>query len=262
MSSPFNPYAPRDQSAIDTIAYVRRAIDEMARANPLQNAVVSSGLIKWIGNYTNSGNPDKINFLWIGEFLPADPVMGGVSQRGFSLVRDDSRGGASAIAMYDPSPNAGGSGLRQVLIISSGDRRRILEESRDGGQRWPEENVWMGPIGDSAQMWPGTPNNTFSTIWEGRANVVGNKLRYRMFCYCDPGVAGEFRMRVSLSTGDVFGTVHTLAVGTQNVFEADVDVALDRGQTITVRWEARCTSGGGGAVKARTTAITVRCFTP
>lgn len=261
MSAPFNPYAPRDQSAVDVIQYVRRAVDEMARANPLQNAVVSSGLVKWIGNYANSGNPDKINFLWIGEFLPLDPVMG-KAQRGFSLVRDDSRGGVSAIAMYDPSPNAGGSGLRQVLIITSGDNRRLYEESRDGGQRWPEEAVWLGPIGDAAQLWPGTPNAGFSILWEGRANIVGNRLRYRVFCYNDPGVAGEYRMRVSLAGGDVTSTVHVLGTGAQGVFEADMDVSADRGQTVTVRWEGRCTSGGGPTAKARSSIITTRCYTP
>lgn len=261
MSAPFNPYAPRDQSAVDIIQYARRAIDEMARSNPLQNAVVSSGLIKWIGNYTNSGNPDKINFLWIGEFLPLDPVLN-KSQRGFSLVRDDSRGGVSAIAMYDPTPNAGGSGLRQVLIVTSGDNRRLFEESRDGGLRWPEENVWMGPVGDVAQIWPGTPNAGFSTLWEGRANIVGNRLEYRMFIYNDPGVAAEYRMRATLSGGDVVGPTHVLGTGAQAVVEDSVNVSADRGQTVAIRWEGRCTAGGGGANRARSSPVTVRCYTP
>jgi hypothetical protein len=262
MTASFNPYAPRDQSAVDVIAYARRAIDEMARSNPLQNAVVSTGLIRWIGNYTNSSNPDKINFLWIGEFFPGDPNMGGGPQRGFSLVRDDSRGGVSAIAMFDPAPNSGGSGLRQILIITSGDRQRLFEESRDGGQRFPEETVWLGPIGDSAQMWPGTPNVGFSTLWEGRASIVGNRLRYRTFCYCDPAVAGEFRMRVTLDSGDVVGPTHVLGVGTQGVFEDEVNVAAGRGTTVALRWEGRCTAGGGGAVKARSSIISARCYSP
>lgn len=262
MSAPFNPYAPRDQSAVEILQYVRRAIDEMARSNPLQSAVVTSGLIKWIGNYTNSGNPDKINFLWIGEFFPGDPDMGGRAQRGFSLVRDDSRGGVSAIAMFDPSPDAGNSGLRQVLILTSGDGQRMFEESRDGGLRYPEEHQPMGPIGDSAQLWPGTPNAGFSTLWEGRANIVGNRLRYRMFCYNDPGVASEYRMRVSLNSGDVNGPTHTLGTGAQDVFETDMDVSAGRGTTVPIRWEARCTAGGGGASKARASSLTVRCYTP
>lgn len=258
MSSPFNSYAPRDQSAVDIIAYARRAIDEMTRSNPLQNAVVSTGLIRWIGNYTNESNPDKINFLWIGEFLPADPVMG-KPQRGFSLVRDDSRGGRSAIAMFDPTPNAGGSGLRQIIIMTSGDNKRLFEESRDGGQRWPEENVWMGPIGDSAALWPGTGQATFSTLWEGRLNVTGNKLRYRVFCFNETATASEHRMRVELNSGAVDGPTHVLASGAQNVFEDEVDVTAGRGTTITFRWEGRVTAG---ANKTRASVITSRCYTP
>jgi hypothetical protein len=258
MSEPFNPYAPRDQSAVDVIAYARRAIDEMTRSNPLQNAVVSSGLIKWIGNYTNDSNPDKINFLWIGEFLPADPVMG-KPQRGFSLVRDDSRGGRSALAMFDPSPNAGGSGLRQVLIMTSGDNRRLFEESRDGGQRWPEAPVMLGAIGDSSQIWPGTGNAGFSILWEGRVNVVGNRLHYRVFCVNDAGTSSEHRLRVSLAGGDVVGTTHVLGSAAQDVFDSSVDISADRGTTVVVRWEARVTAG---ANKARASILTARCYTP
>lgn len=259
MSSPFNPYAPRDQSAVDIIQYARRAIDEMARSNPLQNAVVSSGLIKWIGNYTNSGNPDKINFLWIGEFLPADPDMGGRAQRGFSLVRDDSRGGRSAIAMYDPSPDAGNSGLRQVLIFSSGDGKRLFEESRDGGQRFPEENLWMGVIGDTTALWSATPNGTFATLWEGRASLVGNRIFYRVFCSNDTGVSSEHRMRVTLSSGDVVSTTHTLGSGLQEVFDSSVDISAGRGETVPFRWESRVTAGVN---KTRATVISARCYTP
>lgn len=260
MSAPFNPYAPRDQSVVEVVHYVRRAIDEMTRSNPLQSAVVSSGLIRWIGNYTNLSSPDKVNFLWIGEFFPGDPTMGGRAQRGFSLVRDDSRQGVSALAMYDPSPNAGGSGLRQVLIMTSGDGERLFEESRDGGQRFPEETMWMGPIGDSAQLWPGTNLTTFATIWEGRASLVGNKIAYRVFCYNEAGVASEHRMRVSLSGGDVVGPTHALATGTQDVFESTVDVAAGRGTTVTFRWESRLT--GASANKTRCSVISARCYTP
>jgi hypothetical protein len=259
MSSPFNPYAPRDQSAVDVIQYARRAIDEMARSNPLQNAVVSSGLIRWIGNYTNSTNPDKVNFLWIGEFFPGDPAMGGRAQRGFSLVRDDSRQGVSALAMYDPTPNAGGSGLRQVLIMTSGDGKRLFEESRDGGQRFPEDNLWMGVLGDTASLWPGTTLGTFSTLWEGRVSIVGNKLKYRVFCYNDAGVSSESRMRVELNGGDAVGPTHVLGVGAQTVFDDEVNVAAGRGTTVTFRWETRVTAG---AAKSRGSVITARCYTP
>jgi len=259
MSAPFNPYAPRDQSATEVIAYVRRAIDEMTRSNPLQNAVVSLGLIKWIGNYTNAGNPDRINFLWIGEFFPGDPDMGGRPQRGFSLVRDDSRGGISAIAMFDPTPDTGNSGLRQVLIFRSGDNKRLFEESRSGGQRFPEDPVWMGPIGNVINAWPGTDQASFSVLWEGRASVVGNHLHYRAFCGNESGVASEHRMRVSLGGTDISGSTHVLASGAQDVFDSSVDVTSMRGETVTVRWEARRTAGTN---LTRATIISARCYTP
>lgn len=261
MSAPFNPYAPRDQSIVDVVAYARRAIDEMSRSNPLQNAVVSSGLIRWLGNYTNSGNPDKINFLWIGGFFPADPNMGGAAQRGLSLVRDDARGGISALAMYDPSPNFAGTGLRQVLIMTSGDGRRLMEESRDGGQRWPQENIWVGGIGSNAQVWVGTTASAFGTVHEGRANIIGNRIFYRVFCYNDVGVASEHRLRVSLPGGDVVGTTHVLGVGLQDVFESSVDVSAGRGQTCEVRWETRRTAGVDPNL-ARSAVVSLRCYTP
>jgi predicted DNA-binding transcriptional regulator YafY len=87
MTEPTNYYAPRQPSAVDNLRYAQQKVDELTRANPLQSAVVTKGLIKWVGNYVNSGNPDKINFLWIGEFFPGDPNFGGAPQRGFSLVR-------------------------------------------------------------------------------------------------------------------------------------------------------------------------------
>lgn len=260
MSTPFTPYAPHEQSAVEVIQYARRAIDEMTRSNPLQNAVVSSGLIKWLGNYTNLTNPDKVNFLWIGEFLPLDPVMG-KAQRGFSLVRDDSRQGVSALALFDPSPNAGGSGLRQILIITSGDNKRLFEEAREGGQRFPEETMWLGPIGDSAAVWPGTNQTTFAVVWEGRASIVGNKLRYRTFCYNEAGVSSEHRMRVTSGATDLVGPTHTIGAGAQNVFEDEVDVTAFRGTTVVTRWESRLTVTSG-TNRTRSSIISARCYTP
>ena len=259
MSAPFNPYAPHPPAAEEVIAYVRRAIDQLMRSNPLQNAVVSTGLIRWIGNYTNSGNPDKVNFLWVGEFLPADPDMGGRPQRGFSLVRDDSRGGVSALAMWDPTPDIGNSGLRQVLIMTSGDGQRLMEESRNGGQRWPESNVPMAPLGTDLGAWPGTTEAAFSTVWEGRINIVGNQVAYRVFCVNETGVSSEHRIRVEIPGAEAVGATHTLGVGAQTVFDSTVNVAAGRGQTCAIRWEARRTAGVNPNT-ARSSVITMRCY--
>lgn len=259
MTQPTNFYAPRQQSVIDNLRYAEQKVDELSRSNPLQSAVVTRGLIKWIGNYVNAGNPDKINFLWIGEFLPGDPNFGGAPQRGFSLVRDDSRGGISALAMYDPVPNFGGSGLRQVLIMTSGDGRRLFEESRDGGQRWPEFGVPMYALPDDTANWADTTNAAFSTIHEGRAPIVGNRIHYRVWCLTEAGTTGEFRLRIEGGSGDILGATHAFAANTNNVVDALVDVASERGNTRTVRWEARRT---GGANKVRAMVIAMRCYTP
>lgn len=254
-----NFYAPRPQSEIDNIRYAQQKVDELTRANPLQSAVVSRGLIKWIGRYTNSSNPDKINFLWIGEFLPGDPNFGGAAQRGFSLVRDDSRGGVSALAMFDPSPNFAGTGLRQVLIMTSGDNARLFEESRDGGQRWPELHLPMSPVPESDTLWPDSTSGTFATVFEGRAPIVGRYMHYRVWCLTEAGTTGEFRFRMEGSSGDILGSTHSLAAASNSVFDALVDVSSQRGGTRVIRWEARRT---GGANKVRALVIAMRNYTP
>ena len=249
-------YAPRAPSGLDVVAYAKRVADALHRNNPLTDAVVSRGLIKWVGNYTNSGNPDKINYLWVGEFLPADPNLGGVPQRGFSLVRDDSRGGVSAIAMYDSNPGAGG-GLRQQLFFTSGDGNRLADESRSGGWSWPEELVPLGPLGNDTLKWPGTQSATFDTLWEGRVNGLGRHLAYRIFAANDNGASGEFRVRVEAPGGDITGTTHVLGVNAQSILDATFPIVAARGVTCTIRLEARRTNAAGAC---RMTPITVRCY--
>lgn len=249
-------YAPRAPSGLDVVGYTRRVVDAIHRNNPLTDAVVSRGLIKWLGNYTNEASPDKINFLWIGEFLPADPNMGGVPQRGFSLVRDDSRGGVSAVALYDSDVNAGG-GLRQQLLFTSGDKRRLAIESRSGGWTYPEELIPFGPVGNDTLRWPGTQSGTFATLWEGRVNVLGRHIAYRLFIANDNGAAGEFRVRLEAPGGDIVSTTHAVGVDAQAVVDSSFLVASARGITCTIRLEGRRTNGAG---TCRLSPMTVRCY--
>lgn len=258
MTAPSDFYAPRDPDYVDNIRYTQRVVDQILRNNPLVDAVVSKGLIRWIGNYISGPGPDKINFLWIGEFFPADPNLGGIPQRGFSLVRDDSRGGRSAIAMYDANPGGGG-GLRQCLFIGSGDGKRLYDENRNGGWGWPESNVWMGALGSDTSKWPGTTSGTFDTLFEGRLNVVGNQVAYRFFAATTGGATANYRLRVEGTGGDVVGSTHSLGVNSSNVFDSTVDVSASRGNTVTIRWEAQRTNGVGIAASQ---CITTRCFTP
>jgi hypothetical protein len=118
---------------MDNILYAQGLADQIMRNNPLVNAVVSRGLMKWYGNYQNpDGSP--VNFLWIGEFLPSDPNLGNRPQKGFSLVRDDSTH-SSAINLYDKSP---GTPLKQTLTLGSADGQPMMDESRNqGGWSFP-----------------------------------------------------------------------------------------------------------------------------
>ena len=252
-------YAPRDPDYIDNVRYTERVVDQILRNNPLKNAIVSQGLTKWTGNYVNPSTGNKITHVWIGEFFPADTNIGpGVPQHGFALQRDDSRGGVFALSLYDPTPGAGG-GLKQTLHVDSGDGHRLMEEARDGGQSWPEDNVYMGALGNDIAKWPGTTSGTFDTIFEGRVNVVGNRVAYRMFAGTTGGASAEYRLRVEGIGGDVVSATHTLAAGASGVFDSSVDVSASRGNTLVIRWEARRTNGVGVAASQ---CISVRCFTP
>jgi hypothetical protein len=245
---------------VDTVSYTNRLVDQILRTNPLTNASVSTGLIRWLGNYFN-GDGSNVNFLWIGEFLPADiNLPGSPPQRGFSLVRDDSRGGVSAIALYDANPGAS-PGLKQTLFFTSGDGRRLMEESREGGQRWPEVSVPMGQVGSDAGAWAGTntASPSYGTIWEGRFPVVGNRLHYRAFIGTDAATTGTFRMRVEMPGGDVFGPTHTQGTPGNAVVDDSVDVSAARGISVRMFWEGSRTSGAG---LARSSMLAVRCYTP
>ena len=259
MSTPF--YRPKNPDFLDTIGYTKRVVDAILRNNPLIDAVISEGLMKWIGNYTNAGNPDKINFLWIGEFNPADTNLpGNPKQRAISMVRDDSRGGVSAFAIFDPNPSGGG-GLKQTIHIRSGDTDPLFLEARDGGWLWPEENVYMGPWGENIADWMGTVTNspTWFPLHQGRFSVVGNQVAYTIAGGGEAGAAANYRVRVDDGGSGLVGPTHSIAAGTSAVFSGTVDVTSMRGTTTNIWMEAQRTNGVG---TARGTVTTVRCFSP
>jgi hypothetical protein len=261
MTAPTQFYAPRDPDFIDTIGYTQRVVDQILRNNPLTDAVVSEGLIKWIGNYTNAGNPDKINFVWIGEFFPADTNLpGSPPQRGISMVRDDSRGGISAFAIYDDNPGGGG-GLKQTIHMTSGDNDALAMEHRDGGWRWPEENIYMGPFGSNVLDWIGTTGTTYPNgmLYEGWANILGNRIEYRVVGATTNGATADFRMRLAGVGGDVVGPTHSLGVNSSAFFINGFDVSASRGTNRQLVLEAQRTNGVG---EARATVLTARCYTP
>lgn len=251
-------YAPKNPSILDNLGYTQRVVDAILRNNPLTGAVIGSGLMRWLGNYVDSGGVDKINFLWIGEFQPMDTNLGpNVRQRGFSLVRDDSRGGKSAIALFDATPSAGG-GLRQTLFIHSGDDKRLAWEHRDGGWNWPQENVAMAPVSSDALQWPYASGGAFGVVAEGRGNILGRTLHYDLRIATTGGAAGEFRVRCGTFSGDVTGPTHVLGVNANSLVSGTIDVSAGRGGTFGVFVDARVTNAVG---KAHAVPLTIRCYT-
>jgi hypothetical protein len=252
-------YTPRPPSATDTLAYTRRVVESILRNNPLTDAVVSRGLIKWIGNYVG-GDGSPVNFLWIGEFLPADPNLGGVPQRGFSLVRDDSRGGVSAFVMVDPDPGAGG-GLRQIIVMTSGDGKELYRESRMGGLFFPSDNIVLSVYGDEFAKWPSVSTSSFNSFGYARANVIGNTIKYRIAVGTASTAvsSGEVRLNVNSDGVDLYGPTHVFngAVG-QDIFEGEVDVTQFRSNNVEVVLQGRRTSGTG---KIYATTYEMRCCT-
>lgn len=248
-------YAPKPPSYLDTIGYTQRVVDSMLRNNPLHNAAVESGLMKWFGNYVDPGG-DPRNYLWIGEFLPADTNLpGDPPQRGISMVRDDSRGTA-AFNLYDPVPSVG-DGLKQRLFFGGGDNEALFIESRQGGWRFPEAPVPMCPLDSDLLTWPGTDSASFGTLWEGRMSLTGRNMAYRVWNACTGGASGQFRLRIEGST-TILGPTHSLAVNTNAVVDTSIDVSACRGQTVAVHWDAVRTNASG---KARSSVITMRNFT-
>lgn len=259
MTSP-EQYTPRNISALDAIAAAKRTADAILRSNPLTGAVVSHGLMKWIGNHLD-GSGNKINFLWIGEFFPADTTMGGIAQRGISMVRDDSTGGQSAFALYDHDPGGGGLGLRQTIHWGSLDAKRLYSEARNGGQQWPQSNVAMGTVSNDIGDWTRTSvvaDNVWRTLAEGRVNVVGKHLIGRYWAATTGGCIGEFRVLVEGAAGDIVGPTNPLGANLNTVFEDQLDVSSERGDTRVVRLLARTTNTVGAA---RIQIVSFRCYT-
>lgn len=160
-------YTPSPVDITATVNSLKQVVGGLLVSNPLQNAVTTSGLMQWIGNYGQY-------FLWIGEFFPGDPNFTQPNgspkpQRGFVLRRDDQQQNF-AIEMYDYDPYVGGP-LRQKLQIKDADGRNMLIEGESGGIAWPRLPIPMGDIGYS--------NSTSDQVMaSGRSQVVGRHIDY------------------------------------------------------------------------------------
>lgn len=235
----FTPYPP---SMIDNIAYAQQLVDQIMRNNPLINAVVPSGLMKWYGNYQN---PDSspVNFLWIGEFLPTDPNMGNKPQKGFSLVRDDGSH-SSAISMFDGSP---GTPLRQTLTLSSWDGQSLLRESRaSGGTNFPRQQVPLGKTDGFTANYPKNNSTSSVAVCEGRLSGTGNTLHYRLWGLSDAGVTGQIRIRVVDGSTVINGPWNAIPSSGNVIFDSTMDISGVRGHLdATIFVDAQVLSGSG-----------------
>lgn len=235
-------YTPYPPSVIDNIAYTQSLADAIMRNNPLVNAVVPYGLMKWYGNYFNpDGSP--VNFLWIGEFLPSDPNLGNRPQKGFSLVRDDSSR-ASAFSMYDRSP---GTPLRQTISLGSWDGQPMLSESRaQGGVSFPRQQLVLGRTDGSYTQFPQTPNTAVTSLAEGRMSGTGNTLHYRIWGVSDATTSGQVRMHLIDGATDVVGPWHAIPTNGNQIFDTTMDVSAFRGHNeANIYMEAQVLTGTG-----------------
>lgn len=142
--SQIQQYTPRQSDLVDAVAESRRAIDAAIRSNPLRNAVIDDGLMRWRGNYTGGINA---SYLWIGEIFPVDAVLGKM-QRAFVLSRDDNVR-ARALWMYDPfaeSANPVSQPLRQLVSMHDADNYPMVVEGRYGGLRFPHTQIALYPV--------------------------------------------------------------------------------------------------------------------
>lgn len=235
----FTPYPP---SMVDNVLYAQELADRIMRNNPLVNAVVPSGLMKWYGNYQN---PDgsQVNFLWIGEFLPGDPNLGGKPQKGFSLVRDDSTH-SSALALYDRTP---GSPLRQIITLGSWDGQTIMDESRNqGGVAFPYQQIPTNRSDGQYTTFPKTASASPASLVEGRFSGTGCTLHYRIWGNSDAGVTGQVRIRCVDGALNVVGPWHAIPAAGNLIFDTTMDVTTLRGhRDINVLMEAQVLSGAG-----------------
>jgi hypothetical protein len=237
----FTPYPP---SMADNIAYAQSLADSIMRNNPLVNAVIPSGLMKWYGNYQN---PDgsQVNFLWIGEFFPADPNMGGKPQKGFSLVRDDGSR-MSAINLFDKAP---GTPLTQTLTVTSYDGQPLLDESRNtGGQSFPRLYFAMPGASYVLPAWPQITTGSRDLCW-GQTSAIGHLIDVQAWGVTDAGVSATYTVRADDGNGHVVtGPPHNLTGGSNVAWLDTIDISSMRGaKIVTVYLNCSITAGGGSA---------------
>jgi hypothetical protein len=184
-TSQIQQYTPRQEDLVDAVAESRRIIDAQIRSNPLRNAVIDDGLMRWRGNYTvgTSGS-----FLWIGEVTPRDNVLN-KNQRGFILSRDDPKG-ARVLYMYDPfasTSNPSTQPLRQLFSMNDADDNKMFHEALGGGALFPWSQIALYPVrtkfttiagftGPFLEAQNQTTTGSVSLLHRGTGSMTGTRI--------------------------------------------------------------------------------------
>lgn len=262
-------YTPRNTTIVDAVADTKRVLDAQIRANPLRNAFINDGLMRWKGNYSGGVNA---SYLWIGEFTPVDAVLN-KPQRGFILSRDDPKR-AAALWMYDPnagSANPSTQPVRQLLIMHDADDNTIMQEGIGGGTAFPYGIIPMNPVSFTfyqVQVPPASPatskylpiipashsnfSTTASELYRGFGPMVGHKLKLYLICASSVSapVGPSFLVYAVLTWNDgttfTTTTVTTASGATTTPFwDLDFTGQNKVGKEVEVQVYAKLVSGGG-----------------
>lgn len=233
-------YAPRNTTLVDAVAEAKRIADQSLRSNPLENARISGGLTKWVGNYGGS-------LVWIGEITPNDRNLfdnygNNKKQRGFVLQRDDP-GQHFAITMYDASPSEGVP-LRQRLWMYDVNGKNIYRESESGGLNFPDRPIVMYP---RMNIEAGLTNAADEIPWGGAGNITGTHIEFNAGWAAGGTVTVTTFVRVIGSDGTVVDSPTRVLAGANNISETiDISAIYNGGADfVDVQWHTLRSAGTG-----------------
>lgn len=219
---------PRSPNLVDAILETQRVAEAQARANPLTNAIVDGGLIRWRGNYSAAAGQQGY-YARIGELddAPDDPVTG-KPQRGLSIRRDDPSG-SLAIRVYDHTANLHPAGpLRQKVAIFDYLGNRIIQEGEKGGLVAPQMAVVLYSLTDNYTAAAATSG--WQTVAGGETFKNGHVVTGRGRVFCPYGYTTQVRLVVSGTPA--FGSLITqfstpvTFTGTAYQFDLSMDTSL------------------------------------
>lgn len=163
-------YTPRSSDLVDAVAEARRIATQQMRSNPMEDAVVTKGLTRFVGNYGS-------DYAWFGEFTPPDQNMVDefgnlMPQRGVVFWRDDPQHNI-AFALYDWDPQVGVP-LRQKIAMNDADGKVMMQEGPSGGRRFPDKAIPLYPRINIES--PGGGSTTDEIVFMGSGNLIGTHM--------------------------------------------------------------------------------------